>query len=199
MDWSRHMTWVFDLDGTLTVPVHDFAYARRVLGIDPSEDILGALARRTPERRRVDEDWLRAWELELAAETSAQVDAVELVAHLGRAGVRMGVLTRNTREVALRTLEAIGMDGLFHPDHVLGRACAAPKPHPEGLIEVVRRLGGTPERSVMLGDYLHDVRAGRAAGAATVLVRRKGELGWDDEADLVVESLWPLRATLPGE
>jgi phosphoglycolate phosphatase-like HAD superfamily hydrolase len=50
----------------------------------------------------------------------------------------------------------------------------------------------------MLGDYLHDVRAGRAAGTATVLVRRKAELGWDDEADLVVESLWPLQVTLPG-
>ena len=38
----RH--WVFDLDGTLTVPVHDFALIRRALDIPADADILGHLA-----------------------------------------------------------------------------------------------------------------------------------------------------------
>jgi phosphoglycolate phosphatase-like HAD superfamily hydrolase len=49
----------------------------------------------------------------------------------------------------------------------------------------------------MVGDYLHDVRAGRAAGTATVLVRRKQESGWEGEADLLVDALWPLPVRLP--
>ena len=38
----RH--WVFDLDGTLTKAVHDFALIRRALEIPPEADILGHLA-----------------------------------------------------------------------------------------------------------------------------------------------------------
>jgi hypothetical protein len=35
---SRH--WVFDLDGTLTVAIHDFASIREVLEVPPGVDIL---------------------------------------------------------------------------------------------------------------------------------------------------------------
>ena len=38
----RH--WVFDMDGTLTVAVHDFAAIRRALEIPPQDDILAHLA-----------------------------------------------------------------------------------------------------------------------------------------------------------
>ena len=41
----RHLThWVFDLDGTLTLAVHDFAAIRRHLGIPAQADILHHLA-----------------------------------------------------------------------------------------------------------------------------------------------------------
>ena len=36
--------WVFDLDGTLTLPVHDFAVIRQALGVPQGIDILGYLA-----------------------------------------------------------------------------------------------------------------------------------------------------------
>ena len=32
--------WVFDMDGTLTLAVHDFAAIRQALGIPPEDDIL---------------------------------------------------------------------------------------------------------------------------------------------------------------
>jgi hypothetical protein len=35
--------WVFDLDGTLTVAIHDFAHIRNVLGVPHGVDILGHL------------------------------------------------------------------------------------------------------------------------------------------------------------
>ena len=35
--------WVFDLDGTLTLPVHDFGMIRRELAIPDGADILGHL------------------------------------------------------------------------------------------------------------------------------------------------------------
>jgi HAD superfamily hydrolase (TIGR01509 family) len=196
-DWSHRTTWVFDLDGTLTVPVHDFQYARQVLGISPEQDILGAIATWGPVEQREARQWLHQWELELATRTTLQSDASDLLSQLRATGCKLGILTRNTREVAFRTLAAIGLEGLVDPSCVLGRDCARPKPHPDGVLEVVRRLGGQVSHAVMVGDYLHDVRAGRAAGTATVLVRRKQESGWEGEADLLVDALWPLPVRLP--
>ena len=36
--------WVFDMDGTLTVAVHDYKHIRRILEIPEYADILGHLA-----------------------------------------------------------------------------------------------------------------------------------------------------------
>ena len=198
VDWSRRAVWLFDLDGTLTVPVHDFQYARRVLAIAPQEDILTALSKRSPAERAAAARWLRQWELELAARAQLQADAEQLLAHLCESGCRLGILTRNTRAVALQTLDAIGLRSLLDDAAVLGRDSARPKPHPEGIEVLLRHFGVSPTDAVMVGDYLHDVRAGRAAGTATLLVCHHGEDGWEGEADLVVGRLWPLDAQLPG-
>lgn len=47
---SGRSHWVFDLDGTLTVAVHDFAAIRQELSIPDGCDILGHLAA-LPEHR----------------------------------------------------------------------------------------------------------------------------------------------------
>ena len=40
MRWSERTHWLFDMDGTLTVPVHDFVALRRRLGAPEGGDIL---------------------------------------------------------------------------------------------------------------------------------------------------------------
>jgi D-glycero-D-manno-heptose 1,7-bisphosphate phosphatase len=61
-----------------------------------------------------------------------------------------------------------------HPEHGLGAyrvACACRKPRPGLLLQAARDLGLDLGRSVLVGDKLSDLEAGRAAGCATVLVR----------------------------
>jgi len=197
-DWRHRTCWLFDMDGTLTIPAHDFAYARRELGVPQGADILAHLATLSPDDQARAERWLHEWEVDIAERSRPQDDALALLHSLDSSGCSLGVLTRNTRDNALRTLRAIGMDRLFTPDLVLGRDCAPPKPHPAGVQLLLDRLGATPDNAVMVGDYLHDVRAGRRARTATVLINRRGAEGWEDEADLVVSSLWPLPVALPG-
>ncbi|HSY24509.1 MAG TPA: HAD family hydrolase [Polyangiaceae bacterium] len=50
------------------------------------------------------------------------------------------------------------------------------KPHPSGLLEVLRRLGATPPQALYIGDR-HDVDAAvaRAAGVHCVILGRRGE------------------------
>lgn len=52
----RH--WVFDMDGTLTVAVHDFAAIRVALSIPPEDDILTHLAALPAEEAAAKHAWL---------------------------------------------------------------------------------------------------------------------------------------------
>jgi phosphoglycolate phosphatase len=70
------------------------------------------------------------------------------------------------------------------------------KPDPEHLLAAAAALGVAPERALMVGDHVMDVRAGRAAGMGTVgLLGPERPSGFfDGEApDLVVRDLRELK------
>lgn len=182
--------WVFDMDGTLTVPTHDFDALRRDLGLPPDSPILETLDALPPEEAAVLHERLHAWELEHAARALPIADAVALLEVLASRGATLGVLTRNTRPVALRTLEVTGLADYFVPSDVLGRDSAAPKPSPEGVLRLLTGWSAEPAQAVMVGDWVFDVDAGRAAGAATVWIDRHGHAPrFPGRADVVVSSL----------
>ncbi|OLS63832.1 HAD family hydrolase [Pseudomonas putida] len=164
----RH--WVFDMDGTLTVAVHDFAAIREALGIPPEDDILTHLAALPAEEAQAKHAWLLEHERDLAIASKPAEGAVELVRELAGRGYQLGILTRNARELAHVTLEAIGVADCFPVDSVLGRDEAPPKPHPGGLLKLAEAWGVQPADMVMVGDYRFDLDCGRAAGTRTVLV-----------------------------
>ena len=164
----RH--WVFDMDGTLTVAVHDFAAIREALGIPAQDDILTHLAALPAEEAAAKHAWLLEHERDLAIASKPADGAVELVRELAGRGYRLGILTRNARELAHVTLEAIGLADCFPVEHILGRDEAPPKPHPGGLLKLADAWDVAPARMVMVGDYRFDLDCGRAAGTRTVLV-----------------------------
>ncbi|MNN14002.1 Phosphoglycolate phosphatase [compost metagenome] len=162
--------WVFDMDGTLTVAVHDFAAIREALEIPPEHDILTHLAALPAAQAAAKHAWLLEHERDLALASKAATGAVELVRELAGRGCRLAILTRNARELAHVTLEAIGLADCFPVEHVLGRDEAEPKPSPDGLLKIAGAWGVAPSELVMVGDYRFDLDCGRAAGARTVLV-----------------------------
>lgn len=181
--------WIFDMDGTLTVPVHDFGSLRARLGVPQGDDILGWVSSRPLAERAALLAEIDVWEAALADGAQPQPDAVALLRALQARGARLGVLTRNTRPTALRTLRAAGLLDAFAPEDVLGRDEAAAKPDPAGLLLLAGRWGLPAEALVMVGDYIYDARAGRAAGAGTVLVLRADDRGWEAEADVLLHDL----------
>ena len=159
----RH--WVFDMDGTLTVAVHDFAAIREALGIPPEHDILTHLAALPAEEAAAKHAWLLEHERDLAIASKPAEGAVELVRELAGRGCQLAILTRNARELAHVTLEAIGLADCFAVEHILGRDEAAPKPSPDGLLKIAQAWDVSPASLVMVGDYRFDTDCGRAAGA----------------------------------
>lgn len=128
-------------------------------------------------------------EYELADKTSAAPGAGRLLEQLLRRDARVGILTRNTREIALHTLGLIGLKGYFTSDDILGRDEAVPKPHPDGIEKLLSAWGNVPDETVMVGDYLFDLQVGRAAGTATIHVDSSSAFRWPELADLSVATL----------
>ncbi len=192
----RH--WVFDLDGTLTVAVHDFAAIRHELGVPEGSDILGFISSLQAAEALSLHARLNDIEMELAKKTAPAAGAVSLVETLHGRGVRMGVLTRNTRENALRTLAAIGVGEYFSPACVIGRDDALPKPDPDGIHKLSANWGTMAADVVMVGDYLYDLQSGRAAGVATIHVDRTRAFRWPELADIGVVTLEELIERVQG-
>ena len=106
----------------------------------------------------------------------------------GRSRARRS-LTRNLRSIAFETLDAIGLRDFFEDDEVLGRDEAPPKPDPGGVESLLRRWGAQPREAVMVGDYVFDLQAGRAAGATTIYIDPEGEFPHRDHADHCIRRL----------
>jgi HAD superfamily hydrolase (TIGR01509 family) len=176
----RH--WVFDMDGTLTLAVHDFEAIKRALDIPLEDDILGHLAGLPEAVAAAKHAWLLEHERELALTAEPAPGAIELVRELHGRGCRLGILTRNAHELALLTLRAIGLDDCFAVQDVIGRDEAPPKPDPGGLLHFARTWQVAPSELVMVGDYRFDLECARAAGARSVLVNL-AENPWPELAD----------------
>jgi len=185
--------WIFDLDGTLTIAVHDFKAIKEALGIPSDADILGYLDALPPEESAPLHRKLDSIERELSRKTAAASGVVELLSMLADDDCVLGVLTRNTHAIARLTLELTGLDEFFpEPAYIIGRHEAAPKPDPEGALHLASLWNADPDDIVLTGDYHYDLLCGRNIGAATIHVDSSGEFRWRDLADLRVTSLYEL-------
>ncbi|MDN5514148.1 MAG: HAD family hydrolase [Pseudomonas sp.] len=190
---ARH--WVFDMDGTLTLAVHDFPAIKRALGIPEEDDILHHLAALPADEAAAKHAWLLEHERELAVASRPAPGAIELVRTLSERGCQLGILTRNAYELALLTLQAIGLDDCFATADVLGRDEAPPKPHPGGLLHLAERWSVRPRELVMVGDYRFDLECAQAAGARSVLVNMPDN-PWPELTELHAQDCTQLLAGL---
>lgn len=177
------------MDGTLTLATQDFPALKRELGLPLELGVLEAVERLEPDRRERALQRVAAWEREHAERATLAPDAERLLERLASEGARLGVLTRNLRELALLTLERCGVLAHFALDDVLGREECAPKPDPDGVLRLLTRWSAQPADACMVGDHLHDLQAGRAAGVRAVYVDREGSEAFSAHADQSVRSL----------
>ncbi|MFE3837122.1 HAD family hydrolase [Pseudogemmobacter sonorensis] len=110
--------------------------------------------------------------IDRAAADTRMTEAVPLVPLFGalRArGLRLGVATNDSEAPAWAHLAAHGLTDLV--DYVAGQDSGhGAKPGPGMCLAFARQEGLDPGRVVMVGDSLHDLRAGRTAGMRVVAV-----------------------------
>jgi phosphoglycolate phosphatase-like HAD superfamily hydrolase len=118
-----------------------------------------------------------------------------LLAELASRQIRTAVFTRNARQMALATLDRLGL----HVDLVIAREDAPPKPDPAGIWKVCENWALDRREVAMVGDYAFDIEAGRRAGVWTVLYasgRTDGEIAEYPPADYYLPAFEPAEAWL---
>lgn len=190
----RH--WIFDLDGTLTEPVHDFALIRQRLHIPEGADILAHVAGLPEPLRTEKTQQLDALEHFYALQARPAKGVVALITQLAAQGCLFGIVTRNTRPFAQLSLDAIGVGDYFPIETIIGRDEAQPKPDPQGIEALLNLWQVSASNVLMVGDYKYDLLAGRAAGCRTIHVHPDSTAGWPDLTDLRIASLDELQALL---
>jgi pyrophosphatase PpaX len=93
----------------------------------------------------------------------------EMLAALDARGYRLGVVTSKMQHFARRGMRIFDLEkyfdvAVFHDD------VTRHKPDPEPLLEAARRAAVDPRNAFYIGDSIHDIVAGRAAGMTTVAV-----------------------------
>jgi phosphoglycolate phosphatase len=211
------LTIVFDLDGTLVDTAPDLidtlnftltGHGLPAVPYDEARPMIGGGARTLIERA-------------LAAErrdcTPAEVDRLysSFVAHYGEhiadrshvfphveaaldslanAGHRLAVCTNKLERLSKKLLQTLGLADRFAA--ICGQdTFGVQKPDPGVFRATVIRVGGNPERAIMVGDSITDIRTARAANVPVVAV----DFGYTDVpvADLRPDRVISSFAELP--
>jgi pyrophosphatase PpaX len=91
---------------------------------------------------------------------------LEAVREIKAAGLQTGLVTSKNRQGALRGLNLVGLEALMDV-LVCCDEVTNPKPHPEPVEKAVELLGADPSTTLYVGDSVHDMVSGRAAGVKT--------------------------------
>jgi len=180
---TRLTTFLFDLDGTLLDSIRlildSYHHTLKVHGHPARSDAEWLAGIGTPLRVQF-RDWTHDpavmdrlvatyRDFNLAnhdSMASAYPNVVEVVKQVHGRGIKMGLVTSKNRSGAERGLKLIDLDQeiplIIGADDVVN-----PKPHPEPVLMAMEKLGVSAAESVYIGDSIHDMHSGRAAGVRT--------------------------------
>lgn len=188
---------VFDLDGTLldSLPLvlAAIAHALEPYGTRPTRDIFARLG--GPPERFLPTLLSDLTQLPSAMERMDRFHqanrhlirlfdgAAALLAQLRAGGIQAAIWTGRDRVSADQLLRLHQLDGFFATT-VCGDDLPTHKPDPEGLREIMRRLGVDAAETLFVGDADVDVLGGVACGVDTILIRHDRSI----EAHVVSQS-----------
>ena len=188
----KNLSLIFDLDGTLVDTAPDLCralnhvlknHSRATVGEDTVRAYVGKGALKLIERgiaehgeapdlallKRLEGEFLNFYKANIAVESRPFPGVVDVLDSLSSRQISLGICTNKRESLSRQLLTELN---LLHYFPVVLGADSLPvrKPDPVHLLETVKQLGGTPERSVMIGDSATDVETARGAKIPIVVV-----------------------------
>lgn len=197
---------IFDFDGTIVKSTIDFKRIKnRILEeakkyrlkipdaslpiLELLEDIKGVNGKKGKEFYFKAHRILKKEELNASEYTEPQKGAVNLLKRLKKKNIKVGIITRNCRDVVENVIERFNIpyDVLLTRDDV-----ERVKPDILHIKECLKLMGLKKEEVILVGDHLFDVRAGKRAGILSIGIRSSSIL--DEEfikegADFVIQDI----------
>jgi 2-phosphoglycolate phosphatase len=176
---------LFDLDGTLLDSAPDLIaslnHLREGLGLTalPADDLRhfvsrGAVGLIKAGMPPCDDETLNLWREKFLSHyqensfvQSRPFDGVELMLkNLQDRGVPWGVVTNKMEFLSTPLLEKLGWQSSASAV-VCGDTVSSSRPDPEPVLAACKIIGTKPENTLMVGDDLRDIQAGKRAGCQT--------------------------------
>jgi HAD superfamily hydrolase (TIGR01509 family) len=178
---------IFDLDGTITQPFFDFDAIREEMGLlRDSGPVLESMKKMSPEQRKEAERILHFHERKAVTQSRLNAGARQTLEALRKAGIHIGILTRNRRSNALAVAEKHNLKF----DAIVDREDGPVKPDAFGVLKICRQFGVKPQQTLVVGDYLYDLLCAKAAGAIAVLLTNdKSESEFAKHADFIIAAM----------
>jgi len=213
---------LIDVDGTLVDSVPDLAFCvdemMRHLGREPwgetrVRDWVGNGVERLVRRALIGQldgepdeaEFDRAYPvfLDLYADNTSKRSllypgVLEGLDYLKVGGYALGCVTNKAEQFTLPLLKDLGIYEYFSIV-ICGDTLEQKKPHPAPLLHAAEFFKVSPERSLMVGDSISDVKAARAAGFQIACLPYGYNHGEDirvAEPDVIIETLAHLRTEL---
>jgi phosphoglycolate phosphatase len=213
---------LIDVDGTLVDSVPDLAYCvdemmqavgREPYGEEKVRDWVGNGVERLVRRALIgqlegepeDADFEQAYPvfLDLYADNTSKRSALypgvkEGLEYLKGAGYRLGCVTNKAEQFTTPLLQDLGIYDDFSIV-VSGDTLQVKKPDPGPLLHAAEFFGVSPDRSLMLGDSISDVKAARAAGFQIICMSygyNHGEDIRNYDPDTVIDSMEELKTLI---
>ncbi len=189
---------VFDLDGTLIDTAPDLVdtlntvFAREGLAPVPYETariFIGGGARAMIARgveaeglvfppaklEQMFADFLAHYGEHVADRSRPFPGLIDALDELAAGGHRFAVCTNKLERLSLLLLDALALSRRFAA--ICGQdTFGVQKPDPEMLLRTIEAAGGDPQRTIMIGDSVTDIRTARAAGVPVIAV----DFGYSD-------------------
>jgi phosphoglycolate phosphatase len=116
-------------------------------------------------------------------------------------GIRVGCVTNKDEKFTLKILKDLGLYDFFEII-ISGDTLPLKKPHPAPLLHGAKFFGIAPEKAMMIGDSISDVKASRAAGFSIVCMSYGYNHGVDIRTanpDVVIDSFAELQNVIDGD
>jgi HAD superfamily hydrolase (TIGR01509 family) len=169
----RTQAVIFDFDGTLTRPgALDFKSFKKGLGCPFDQPVLEFIQSITDHSRRAMAlDDLQRFEMAGAAASTPNPGAEAIVGRLKAMTLKLAILSRNSRRSIDRALANFSAIGPADFDLIVSRDDqVALKPSGDGVHWAAAKMGVKTCETMVVGDFIFDIEAGRRAGAVTVLL-----------------------------
>ncbi len=213
---------IFDFDGTIVELSIDFKKIKEKILYEaekrklkiPKENlpILELLEKIKKINKREGKDFyliahkiLKEEEIKASEKTKPKEGALELLKKLKESGIKIGIITRNCREVVYNVINKFNIpyDVILTRDDV-----EKVKPDPLHIRKCIKKLGLKKEKILIVGDHPFDVRCGKRLNLITCgilseytkeedFLREKADFVLDDIRE--IEYIAGLKGFLPGK